>query len=308
MIENMPWLNPAFGQVATEVKANRLAHALLVQGDRGIGIEVLAEELAGYRLCPSPTDRKCRQCKSCQLLAAGSHPDIVEIAPSGAAEMIKVDQIREAVTFLSQTPQIGEWKIVLIRDAHRMNINAANALLKVLEEPPGNSLLLLVTDRPQILIPTIRSRCRLLQVNAPDKAQTIEFCRMNQVPDDDANELCDLLGPKPTLICDWVNEGLREQWSLLHQMLDQFASHQCTAKELTDALGDLKLADLLEWLMRQTHDSVKKAVDNSQRLKWLDMYSWLMSTRSEIERGGNLNRQLLLDECFLRWKGAKVTS
>ena len=306
MIHNMPWLKSIFDHTADQMKSNRFAHALLVCGEQGIGIDEFAEDVARHRICSTPADRGCRDCKSCQLLVAGNHPDMMRVVPTGAANEVKVDQIREVVAFLAQTPQIADWKVVLIAQAHRMNTNAANALLKVLEEPQGNTLLLLVSDRPQLLLPTVRSRCQKKSVRSPSQQQTKDFCLAQGVSEEDIVYLSDILGAKPTLICEWVSEGCKDQWALLQRGLDEVSSHK-TTKELTDSLADLKLTDILQWLSIRLFREVKLTDNNRQRIKWLDMHRWLMSAIIEVERGGNPNRQLLLDECFLRWKGAKVS-
>ena len=303
-INSMPWLQPAFEHLLAEVRANRLAHALLVQGDSGIGIDSLAESFAHYRLCQQPLDQACRQCKSCHLLQAGTHPDIQVIEPSGAADMIKVEQIREAVHFLSQTPQISEWKLVCVSAAHRMNINAANALLKVLEEPPGNSLLILISDRPQLLIPTVRSRCRKLEVARPSEPETRTFCLENGVSERQLGELLTVLGLRPEKIARWVGDEQYQHWKTLLEGLERFKQNHVTVSELTESLKEVNLLDLLEWLMQLVASEAKSLAAKGISSQCLNLYDWLAGARLGAERGGNPNRQLLLDECFFRWKAA----
>lgn len=301
----MPWLRPAFEHLLGELRANRLAHALLVQGDSGVGIESLAESFAHYRLCQQSLDKACGQCKSCHLLQAGTHPDIQVIEPAGAADMIKVEQVREAVHFLSQTPQIAEWKLVYVSAAHRMNINAANALLKILEEPPGNSLLILESDRPQLLIPTVRSRCRKLEVTRPSESETKTFCLENGVSEEQLAELLPILGMRPVKIARWVGADQYQQWKSLLDGLEQFKQNQLTVSELTESLKELHILDLLEWLMQLVASEAKSLAARGVSSQCSAFYEWLAATRLGAERGGNPNRQLLLDECFFRWKAAK---
>lgn len=304
LMPEMPWLQSAYEHLLGEVRANRLAHALLIQGDTGIGIKKLAEQFLNYRLCHQPADQACGQCKSCLLLEAGTHPDMLVIEPSGAADMIKVEQIREAVHFLSQTPQISDWKVVCVSDAHRMNINSANALLKILEEPPGNSLLILVSDRPQLLIPTVRSRCRKLEVGRPSESETRSFCLESGVSEAQFAELSPVLGMRPVKISSWLDEEQYPQWKSLQEGLSEFKQNRLTASELTESLKDLNLLDLLEWLMQLVASEAKSAVVRDLGGRWPTFYEWLASSRLLVERGGNPNRQLLLDECFFRWKAA----
>lgn len=298
-----PWTEPAFRQVTEEVSAGRLAHALLVQGESGIGIANLGVAIAGYRLCMQPADDRCGACKSCQLLDANTHPDLMTIETTGKAEVVKVDQIREAVGFLSQTPQISAWKLVVVLDAHRMNHNAANALLKVLEEPPGNSLLLLVTERPQLLLPTVRSRCRNLLVTSPNVSQTKVHCLENGVEDTQLEILLPLLGPRPIEICDWVVEKRLADWQALEAGLVKLVAKEMPTAKLTDSLKDVGLTDILEWMMKMAAARARK-MPGKQAKTWLAMYERLSAARQDVERGSNPNRQLLLDECLMRWRAA----
>jgi len=299
---SMPWLQPAFDHLVGEVRGNRQAHALLVHGSSGIGIQTLAEHFLRYRLCSQQLDQACGQCKSCHLLNAATHPDIQRIDPSGTSDIIKVEQVRAAVNFLSQTPQIAKWKLVCVSAAHRMNVNAANALLKVLEEPPGNSLLILVSDRPQLLIPTVRSRCRKLEIARPSESETKTFCLEKGVSHEQFAELRPVLGLQPIKISNWIREEQYTQWKLLLNGLDKFKKNALTASELTESLKGLSLMDILEWLIQLVASETKLVTGANVRVHWSTLYGWLADTRFNVERGGNPNRQLLLDECFFRWK------
>lgn len=300
---NTPWAESAFQQVTNEIKADRLAHALLIQGAAGIGLGGVSESIAAYRLCMQPTDFRCGTCKSCQLLDSNTHPDLMTIDTTGKAEVVKVDQIREAVDFLSQTPQISAWKLVVISEAHRMNHNAANALLKVLEEPPGNSLLLLVTDRPQLLLPTVRSRCRNLSVASPSLSQTRAYCLQNGVDEGQLEALLPLLGRRPMEICGWVKENRLADWQALQQGLEKLVDGDIATAKLTDSLKDISLANVLEWMMKMAATQARKTPGKSAS-NWLAVYERLSMARQDVERGGNPNRQLLLDECVMRWRAA----
>jgi len=256
------WMQSVYDQVSKTIIAGRLPHAISVQGDSGIGIEVLAGAIASTRLCdqvvressvPSAENHNaiqaCGQCKSCELLVAGSHPDIRVLEPSGAANLIKVDQVRDLIGFLAQTPQISQWKIAWINDAHRMNQNAANALLKVLEEPQGDSLIVLSTDRPQTLLPTVRSRCRALNVNPPSESQTLDFCLANGMSNDDIQGLVPVLGCRPQDIVAWTESDTMASWQQLHDGLEQINDGGVTTQALTDALKDVPLSSVLHWLI-----------------------------------------------------------
>lgn len=153
--------------------AGRLPHALLLAGARGIGKATFAYRLARFLLTPpevggglfgdalAPESLRVGPEKDTfKRVAAASHADLLVLE----ADDIKVDDTRKVAAFLSMTPAESDWRVVIIDSADAMNRNAANALLKTLEEPPPRSLLILVSHNPGALLPTIRSRCRMLRM------------------------------------------------------------------------------------------------------------------------------------------------
>ncbi|MGZ9151593.1 MAG: DNA polymerase III subunit delta', partial [Nitrospira sp.] len=155
----------------------RLAHAYLFYGEARIGKLMTAVRLAQALNCEQPsqteTPDSCGRCRSCLQIAARTHPDyfVIEPDPKAATPQIKIEQVREIEQQFVYRPLIGERKICLIDDADRLTIGAANALLKTLEEPPGDSLFILVTSRLQALPITIRSRCQALRFTTPARTQ-----------------------------------------------------------------------------------------------------------------------------------------
>lgn len=136
-----------------------VAHAYLFSGDEGIGKRMTALALAAAVNCQAQgSDGGCGSCPSCRKTAAASHPDVHLLVPDGAE--IKIDQVRQVQAELSLRPFEGAKKVLIVDGAETMNDASANALLKTLEEPPGDAVIVLVTPRPQGLLPTIRSRCQ----------------------------------------------------------------------------------------------------------------------------------------------------
>jgi len=162
------WQGEAVERWQRWLEHDRLPHAIMLTGPAGLGKRRLAQALAAQALCRAPDDgRACGRCRSCALLAAGTHPDSVFIGPEEGSAQIRVDQIRTLIHALTLTPRFGSRRVALIAPADAMNENAANALLKTLEEPGPAVLLLLVTARPQRLPATVRSRCQVLPVPLP---------------------------------------------------------------------------------------------------------------------------------------------
>lgn len=153
--------------------AKRFPHALLVSGARGIGKATFAYRLARFLLSPQeaagglfgdalPPEslRIGPEKETFKRIAAGSHSDLLALE----GDDIKIDQVRAVPAFLSMTPAESDWRVVIIDSADAMNRNAANALLKTLEEPPARAVLILISHNPGALLPTIRSRCRLVRL------------------------------------------------------------------------------------------------------------------------------------------------
>ncbi|WP_219598971.1 DNA polymerase III subunit delta' [Aeromonas salmonicida] len=169
-----PWLIPDWHALSQTAQAGRLGHAWLLLGDSGLGKEQLAERLARLHLCQQP-DRgePCGQCHSCQLFDKGHHPDLGTVTID--SKTIGVEAIREICARLQNSAQLGRGKVVIIPDAERMTESAANALLKTLEEPAGDSLLLLIASQVSRLLPTILSRCHKHVCQLPTEGETVRW-------------------------------------------------------------------------------------------------------------------------------------
>ena len=172
-----PWHQGHWRQLGQARAQGRMPHALLLSGPRGMGKVDFAEALAQALLCRAPTGegQACGQCPACVQWQAGSSPDFLRITPEEEGKAIKVDQVRELCAGLALTSHGGGYKVAMVQPAERMNVNAANSLLKTLEEPTDNTVLLLVTERPAQLPATIRSRCQQLVFAAPARAEALAW-------------------------------------------------------------------------------------------------------------------------------------
>lgn len=146
------------------LEQGRLSHAYLFVGPDGVGKLTLARALAQALLCEAanPRERPCGQCRACRLAAQDRHPDVRLILPPEADRALSIEQIRELQHDASLSPVEGRTKIFLISDLDRATVQAANALLKTLEEPPPHVVLLLTATQPEALLPTVVSRCQVI--------------------------------------------------------------------------------------------------------------------------------------------------
>ncbi len=215
----LPWQQPDWD--ALQALQGRNVHAVLLHGAAGIGKKVLAFDLARARLCESPRadGRACGTCAACVWLQGGHHPDLRIVVPEAmawlrqgsaddgddddgaesatatpeadaeggksikASREILIDQVRRLADFLTTSTHRGGLRVVVLTPAERLNTAAANALLKMLEEPPAGTLFILTTDAIDDVLPTIRSRCLLHRCHAPDRAAALAWLKAQEVPD-----------------------------------------------------------------------------------------------------------------------------
>ena len=165
--------------LASDVAAGRLHHAWILAGPRGIGKATLAFRFVRYLLAGQsgflPEEAEAAPLHLTaddpvfRRVASGGHADLRTVEPAGARGEIRVAAVRDAIRFLRLTPGESVWRALIVDGADSMNPNAQNAALKVLEEPPPNVVILLVTHRPSLLLPTVRSRCRILRLAPLDR-------------------------------------------------------------------------------------------------------------------------------------------
>ena len=171
---------------------NRLHHAYLLSGDKGIGKATFAYNFARYLFNNKKNNfsKIDRDNKHCRLIESRSHPDlfVIEIDKEAKKNKIDVNQIRECIDFFNYTTAVCNYKICIIDSLDDMNLNSANAILKVLEEPPDNSLFLIISQSPKSIIPTIRSRCLELKFERLKDDLLFDYLKQT-MPDIEVNSI-----------------------------------------------------------------------------------------------------------------------
>lgn len=155
-----------------DLDSGRIHHAYLFTGKKGVGKRTLALEFARALFCHGQEGEACGNCLACRKIDHSNHPDL-SIVRISEGDSIKIEQIRELQRELAFRPYEGQWKVFIIEDADKMTPEAANSLLKTLEEPPAYGLIILLARETESLLPTIISRCHLIQLN-PLSAENIE--------------------------------------------------------------------------------------------------------------------------------------
>lgn len=215
-----PWLDAAWRNLSARLADASLAHALLVCGPAGLGKRALVEALVRAALCDQRRNdgHACGQCRSCALLAAGSHPDRIgvglETRDDGKLRSdIVIEQIRTLSQRLALASQFGGLQVAVIDPADRLNASAANGLLKTLEEPTAQTVIVLVSDQPARLPATIRSRCQRIDARTPTAAQGKAWLVGQGVPEAAAMQALQVAAGNPGLALELHQQdgvGLRK--------------------------------------------------------------------------------------------------
>ncbi|HUR15654.1 MAG TPA: DNA polymerase III subunit delta' [Candidatus Limnocylindrales bacterium] len=156
--------------VVRAIATEQPPHAVLFVGPDGVGKTTLSLDLAAGLLClaADSSQRPCRECAACRKVDHLNHPDLHRLAPEGAGQQIRVAQVHELVSQLALLPLEGRFRIAIVEHAQRLNLDAQNALLKTLEEPPGRACLILAADDSTALLATVVSRCARLRLGTLD--------------------------------------------------------------------------------------------------------------------------------------------
>jgi DNA polymerase-3 subunit delta' len=260
-MQELGWHEAAF-QPLLATKAS-LPHALLLRGPRGIGKLVFARALAQALLCEAAAEggRACGACSACRWFEAGSHPDYRQVEPeSESAEAeegekksiaITVPQIRALPDFINLSSHRGGPKVVVVHPAEMLNVNAANALLKSLEEQPPRTHLLLVTHRPHQLLPTITSRCQQIALAAPQRATAAAWLAQKGVKRPDV--ALAHVGNGPLLALDLEST---EYWGARAAFMRHLTAANLDVFSAGEAVRDFATPHVIAWLQKWSYDLV----------------------------------------------------
>lgn len=147
-------------RLQTVLDSNRVPHAFLFSASWHAQSMQLVNRLIACLICENNSKTPCGQCKPCHLLSKQTHPDVLYVSHDAKAGAIKIDQVRELQETVYQTPQCGEYRFIVIHPADKLNTASANALLKILEEPPSHTIFILIANQIDTLPATIKSRCQ----------------------------------------------------------------------------------------------------------------------------------------------------
>ncbi len=317
-----PWQLTQWNYLLDRIKNNCLPHALLLSGAEGLGKRLFATALAKILLCnqTSVIGQICNICRPCQLLSAGSYPDLYTLEPEEEGKVIRVDQIREFIEQMNQTSHQNNYRIALITPADAMQTAAANALLKTLEEPGPRSIIILISARPGFVPATIRSRCQILNFNPPSQHIAVEWLKAYRQTEQDGLLLTKLAENAPLRAIALADSVQLEQRQKFIQGLASISNQTAHPVQVAEMWLKFPTAEIIKWLSNLVIDlarikaglslttiinsdhgdflqQVARSVKQTQLFEYLEQ---LYAAQKKINIS-NPNQQLLLEDLFYSW-------
>ncbi len=245
--------------LARALTGKQVAHAYLFAGPEGLGKRAYARSLAQSLNCRGTGERtpfpSCGICKPCRQIGAGTYPDLSWISPDGAS--IKIGQMRELQRATSFSPNSGSYRVVVLDEAHLMTLEAANSILKLLEDAPPATVMILVTSQPEMLLGTILSRCQRLSFRPVPHLDLVEFLTGDAgLSSDEAQSLARLSRGNPGRALELKSsDEYRERRDFMSAVFHSLGSAgdramAAWAQTLADANEDRAYLGILECLIR----------------------------------------------------------
>ncbi len=317
-----PWLTSYYRQLIHQHQQGYLAPVMLLQAQPGLGLELLIHAVARWLLCLNPNDTKvCGVCHGCKLMAAGNHPDWLQLAAPEGKQSLGVDAIRDTLSQLNCFPAQGKNRVIAIKSAQQLTEASVNALLKTLEEPPANCWFLLSTDTAAILPATLRSRCRLITIPVPAEALGQQWlARHHSLSEQELLSALRLSGGAPGAALQLLSGPLWLQRQQLCETLERALEVRQPIR-LLSVLNNSKPTQSLHWLMSLLLDGVKIAsgqslwLSNPDKMHVAELLQQAMTISALLEQLAvcssclktlqltpAVNTELLLTDVLLHWE------
>jgi DNA polymerase-3 subunit delta' len=305
------WTRSLTDQIAASADTQRMPHALMLVGREGDGLALLGDHLRQGLLCKQPGIQPCGQCKSCLLVRAGAHPDSRILEPEGKSLTIRVDQIRGIADFMHETPQQGGNKVIRLTHSEKMNTAAANAVLKMLEEPTPNTYLILESTSLSRMLPTVRSRCRLYKLERPTPEQATQWLATKGI--EQAEQRLAMTDGAP-LSAGQVTDEAIDQWNRQVSCFQQERNFTALAAFIQQQDPETLLNQTLLWVdtaIRRLHQQAAavppRDEDLVQALQGLPTVSlfgfrdYIVQLKQGLQQQANLNQQMWSEQLSSRW-------
>jgi DNA polymerase-3 subunit delta' len=334
----MPWLADAQQRLRAAHAAGRLPHSILMLSPPGLGAELLANWISAFALCESQLnrpgqerpgherpghERPCGTCASCRLLSVDSHPDHHLIRLEEDAQQIKVEQVRGFMEPMTLKSYRGGYKIGVIEDAETLNAFGANAFLKTLEEPGGDTILIMIARLSHRLPATIASRCQRLVLRVPPVAVAIAWLEQNSAAKQPWGAALDLAGGAPLRARQLDPAGLAALDEDMRGCMGQLAAGSVDISLLAErwlrSSPELRISWLENWITRRvraglrpssSHESAEPVVLPGALLKpKIRPLFGLLDAARDFRRlaSTGMNQQLALEALLLEGRSALHT-
>ncbi|MEJ2039245.1 MAG: DNA polymerase III subunit delta' [Desulfosarcinaceae bacterium] len=327
----MPGFTSIVGQklplriLQTLLAKGTVPHALLFTGPAGVGKRTAARYFAMAMNCQAPDpsgEKPCLECRACRQIQSGQHPDIIVIEPKGA--VLRINQVRELLGVLAMKPFQAEHRVVILARAEAMNPEAGNALLKALEEPPADTVMVLTAEKQSDLLPTIVSRCRHIRFNPLSARQvTSLLAEQRDLQGQQAESVAQMCAGSFAKALQLFDMGWRDQrtWLIRASGLDRpgpsgrrsigaalsFAAQLAERKEtvqhqldmLKTWIRDLAVVDHMpdQVVNRDCLEQLKQVSRGFQAETLISLWQTMENTQKAI--AGNANLRLTLDTMAL---------
>lgn len=349
-----PWQDIIWQKLFTHnIHTERFPHAILLNGAMGSGKKDFAFYLTKGLLCHSPIKNSqsqqsepCHSCRSCRLFSSGNHPDLFHLTTSEEKKVIPVDSVRELIQWSVLNSQLDGKKVIIIEPAEALNQNAANSLLKTLEEPTSDTIIIMISANKQALLATIRSRCQVIDMVLPDREQGLIWLEQQSASLSTNNEqlrlMLSLSNGAPLSALKLlkstqleVRKLIIDQLLSIHiagidpvQVADEFS--KCTnVKSKAKAKAKLKSLsmaayDIIYWLdaividiVRLSQQQSQNIINNIDYFPALQEITQILSLKKLLQLSaliqkayyeiqGSVNSNLLFEQLFIDWKNCRI--
>lgn len=316
------WQQQLWQQVNSRHQTGVLPHALLLKGIKGTGKRAFAKHFLQLLLCEATTfDEQCH-CKACALIAACTHPNVFWVQAASKGHAIKIDQIRAITYFINETGFRQQRQIVVIDPVDALNIQAVNALLKTLEEPPSHSYLVLISDDTNRLPATLLSRCQTLHFALPSFEEALRWLKQKNLTAPSTELSLQLAGGAPLKALELLQSDYFKTREQLYKCLIDMPHSAHNALKQCEQLKETELHELLDLLHSFFSDVMKlklnlrQSVHNQDYLPQMEIFAqeksmimlsnclWsLVSIRKKYHSGIHFNKQMLFENLLLKWSG-----